>query len=562
MTHFQSKSSQVTLSILLRESTQHICGLHRSEGTMHMADKKTVLIVGAGPAGLTAAYELLRQGQDKYRVIVIDESTQVGGLSKTIFYKGNRIDLGGHRFFSKSAAVNALWEEILPMQGSPSWDDIKLERSIPLSPNGPDPEKTDLVMLHRNRISRIYFLRKFFDYPISIKFQTFANMGLRRTVRSGFGYLASCIHKRPVNSLEDFYINRFGRPLYSMFFEGYTEKLWGVHPSKIAPDWGAQRVKELSLMGALINAITKPFRKADAKVETSLIESFAYPKHGPGHLWETMADLVREMGGEIRLQTRFISAERDGSDRDAPIVSADVEDIASGARITIPCEVLVSSMPVCDLYAGVPNLDEDARAAALALPYRDFMTVGLLVNRLAISNQTALKTIGNIVPDCWIYIQENDVKIGRLQIFNNWSPYMLKDPEHTVWLGLEFFCREGDDMWTMSDADFTKLAKDELVKIGIITEDAVLDSIRVREKKAYPAYFGTYSQMDSIRDALNAVPNLYCIGRNGQHRYNNMDHSMLTGMEAARLIITGSTDRTQLWQINAEESYHEESSES
>ena len=523
-----------------------------------MDNKKTVLVVGAGPAGLTTAYELLKNANDRFHVIIIEENRQVGGLSKTLFYKGNRIDLGGHRFFSKSAAVNALWEELLPMQGSPSWDDLQLGRTIPLSAKGPDPEKTDAVMLHRDRVSRIYFLRKFFDYPISIKWQTFANMGLARTIRSGFGYLASCIHKRPVRSLEDFYINRFGKPLYAMFFEGYTEKLWGVHPSRIAPDWGAQRVKELSLMGALLNAVTKPFRKKDAKVETSLIESFSYPKHGPGQLWETMADRIREMGGIIHTETRFLSAVRDEDAKDSPITSVEIEDSATGTHSTISCDYLVSSMPISDLFAGTPSLPEKAKEAAMALPYRDFMTVGLLVRRLDIQNTTSRKTIANIVPDCWIYIQENDVKIGRLQIFNNWSPYMVKDPKNTVWLGLEFFCREGDSMWTMQDKDFIHMAVTELVKLGIIHEDAVLDSICAREKKAYPAYFGTYDQMDEIRSALDAIPNLYCVGRNGQHRYNNMDHSMLTGMEAARLIMEGSNDRTYLWQINAEESYHEE----
>lgn len=524
-----------------------------------MNDKKNVLVVGAGPAGLTAAYELLKNAGDRFNVILVEEHRQVGGLSKTLYYKGNRIDLGGHRFFSKSNAVNELWEELLPMQGAPSWDDRKLERTIPLSPNGPDPEKTDAVMLYRNRVSRIYFLRKFFDYPISIKWQTFANMGLARTIRSGIGYLASSFHKRPVRSLEDFYINRFGKPLYAMFFEGYTEKLWGVHPSRIAPDWGAQRVKELSLMGALLNALTKPFRKKDARVETSLIESFSYPKHGPGQLWETMAERIREMGGILFTETRFVSAVRSGESADSPITGITVED-ADHNRRTLPCDYLISSMPVSDLFAGTPGLPEKARKAALALPYRDFMTVGLLVRRLEIRNTTSRKTIGNIVPDCWIYIQENDVKIGRLQIFNNWSPYMVKDPENTVWMGLEFFCREGDSMWTMKDADFIKMAISELVKLGIIREDAVLDSICAREKKAYPAYFGTYDQMDDIRAALDDIPNLYCIGRNGQHRYNNMDHSMLTGMEAARLISEGSNDRSHLWQINAEESYHEEGS--
>lgn len=518
---------------------------------------KTVLIIGAGPAGLTAAYDLKKQMGDDVNVVIVEESNAIGGISQTIRHNGNRMDLGGHRFFSKNAQVNALWQEIMPMQGAPSKDDILLHRDIKLAQGGPDPEKTDRAMLLRTRVSRIYFLRKFFDYPITIKAQTFINMGLWRTIKAGCGYLYSCVIKKPVTSLENFYINRFGRPLYEMFFEGYTEKLWGVHPSHIAPDWGAQRVKELSLMKALITAITKPLRKQDAQVATSLIEQFSYPKYGPGQFWETMAKDAQAMGAQLHMNMRAKRFERD----EQGCITAVVCENAAGEDVRFACDAVFSSMPIKDLFAALPGMDKTASDVAAALPYRDFMTVGLLVNKLNLKNETQHKTLGNIVPDCWIYIQERDVKIGRLQIFNNWSPYMVTDPEHTVWIGLEYFCTEGDDMWTMSDKDFIAFAIKELEHIGIIDAQNVLDSVRVRVKKAYPAYFGAYAQMDKVCDALDAIPNLYCIGRNGQHRYNNMDHSMLTALEASRLLREGSTDRSALWNVNTEAEYHEESSD-
>ena len=259
--------------------------------------KKKVIIIGAGPAGLTAAYELLKNGNGEFEPIILEESPFIGGISRTATYHGNRMDIGGHRFFSKDDRVTALWEEIMPIQGAPSKDDIALEVHKELNPEGPDPEKEDEVMLIRRRVSRIFYLRKFFDYPISLKYRTFANMGFRRTMRAGFGYLGSCIHKRKEDSLENFYINRFGKPLYQMFFEDYTEKLWGVHPSNISADWGAQRVKGLSLSKAILNVLKKPFKRNSKEQETSLIEQFMYPKKGPGQLYELMAKHIEEMGG-------------------------------------------------------------------------------------------------------------------------------------------------------------------------------------------------------------------------------------------------------------------------
>lgn len=511
---------------------------------------KTAVIIGAGPAGLTAAYELLKNTD--ILPIIFEESDFIGGISRTAQYKGNRMDIGGHRFFSKIDRVNELWQELMPVQGKPSFDDIKTGTEKELAENGPDPEKEDKVLLIRNRVSRIYYLRKFFDYPISLKPETFINMGFTRTLKAGFGYIHSCFFKKEEDSLENFYINRFGRPLYEMFFEDYTEKLWGINPSKISADWGAQRVKGLSLTKAVLNVITKPFRK-DGKVETSLIEQFFYPKKGPGQLWETLAAEIEKKGGKILKNHRVVTLEKECG----KISRIGVEH--NGEIKRYKADYFISTMPVKDLVTGMgDSVPEDVRKIAEELPYRDFITVGLLVNRLKLENKTDRKTLGGIVPDCWIYIQERDVKIGRLQIFNNWSPYMAKDPENTVWVGLEYFCNEGDTLWNMSDGEFIDFACDELQKIGIIDKEDILDATRIKVKKAYPAYFGTYKDFGKVREYLDKIENLYCIGRNGMHRYNNMDHSMLTAMEAVDCIKNGNTDKSRIWNVNTEQEYHEE----
>ncbi len=513
-------------------------------------NKKTAIIIGAGPAGLTAAYCLLKETDIK--PVILESESFVGGISRTFEYKGNRMDLGGHRFFSKSEEVNRLWQELMPMQSEPSKDDIILNNEKPLAKEGPDPEKEDRVMLLRNRVSRIYYLHKFFDYPISLKAETFKNMGFKRTVKAGFGYLRSSIFKKEEDSLRNFYINRFGEPLYEMFFEDYTEKLWGRNPSEISADWGAQRVKGLSLFKAVMSVLSKPFKKG-GKVETSLIEQYSYPKKGPGQLWQIMADEIIKMGGEIVYNTKvegIVTGER----RVEKVIARQGDE-----KIEFGADLFFSTMPVKDLILGMgERVPENVKYVAENLPYRDFITVGLLVNKLKIKNQTKIKTVSNIVPDCWIYIQEREVKLGRLQIFNNWSPYMVKDLENTVWIGLEYFCSEGDELWNMSDQDFIKFAIDELDKIDVIDKEDVLDSVRLKVKKAYPAYFDTYGQFDLVREYLDSFENLWCIGRNGQHRYNNMDHSMLTAMEAVHAIARGETDKSVVWSVNTEKEYHEE----
>ena len=516
-----------------------------------MAEKKVAVIAGAGPAGLTAAYYLLKTTD--VVPVILEESDRIGGISQTVEHHGNRIDIGGHRFFSKNAEVVALWEELLPNQGAPACDDLLLGRAAAVTPGNPDPEKEDRVMLTRNRVSRIFYLGTFFDYPISLKLSTLLGMGLFRTLGAGFSYLYSCLFKRRERSLEDFYINRFGRTLYRMFFEDYTEKLWGIHPSRISPDWGAQRVKGLSLSKAVLNMLAKPFRRGGGKVETSLIESFIYPKKGPGQYWEVMAERIVSAGGRIEKGARVCGLSLNGGAVDA------VRFERGGGIEEMPCDYFFSSMPVRDLVRAFPSVPEEVSRIAEGLPYRDFITVGLLVNKLKIRNRTKIKTVNGLIPDCWIYIQERNVRIGRLQIFNNWSPYMVRDWRNTVWLGLEYFCSEGDDMWRMDERKFIDLAVGELVKIGIIDRDAVLDAVRIPVRKAYPAYFGTYDEFGRVRDFLDAVPNLYCIGRNGQHRYNNMDHSMLCAMEAVKAL-RGMIPKSAVWEVNAEQEYHEQKS--
>lgn len=522
---------------------------------MDTTSQKIAVIAGAGPAGLTAAYELLKQTD--IHPIVLEATDAIGGISQTVRYNGNRMDIGGHRFFSKSQEVMDWWKTVMPIQGAPSKDDILLHTADKqLPPEGPNPEQEDRVLLLRQRVSRIFFLRKFFDYPISMKKETFLNMGFANTMRAGFGYLWSCLHKLPETSLENFYINRFGRPLYEMFFEGYTEKVWGVHPSNLGADWGSQRVKGLSVLSVLKDMMQKALglKKDSQHVETSLIEQFIYPKYGPGQLWEAVAEDVRQMGGEIWLEHEVIGVQvEDG------LVKAIEAKTKDGQIKTVACDYFLSTMPIKDLVPAIKGIEipESVSDVAKTLPYRDFITVGLCVKQMRIRNHTHIPTIDNRVPDTWIYIQERDVHIGRLQIFNNWSPYLVKDYENTMWIGLEYFCTEGDHFWQMSKEEFIQMAIDELVKIDIINREDVLDSCHVRIRKAYPAYYGSYYRLDEVKSFLDSIPNLYCLGRNGQHRYNNMDHSMLTAMECVRNIKNDISDKQNIWNVNTEKEYHE-----
>ena len=514
---------------------------------------KKVIIIGAGPAGITAGYELLKQANDKYEIIILEESGEIGGISKTVKYNGNRMDIGGHRFFSKDDRVMNWWTELMPIQGSDAYDDKILGRTKDLSTGGPDPETTDTVMLVRDRISRIYYKKKFFDYPVSLKWETIKNMGFFTTIAAGFSYLKASIFKKEETSLENFYINRFGKKLYSMFFEGYTEKLWGRHPREISADWGSQRVKGLSITAIIKDIFSKIFKKKNRKVETSLIEKFYYPKFGPGQLWETAADKIIEMGGTIIKNAKVTSVNNINNQINSVIYEKD------GITTELSGDIFISSMPVKDLVNGMNDTPETITYLADNLPYRDFVTVGVLVDKLNLINRTQFKTLNNIVPDCWIYVQDSGIKLGRIQIFNNWSPYLVENVDNKVWIGLEYFCNEGDDFWQLSDEECIKFAVEELVQMGILNSfDEILDAHREKVKKAYPAYFDTYSKMDEIISHLSNYENLYCVGRNGQHRYNNMDHSMATAFETVNNILNGQTDKSNIWKVNTEGDYHEQ----
>jgi protoporphyrinogen oxidase len=571
------------------------------------------IIIGAGPAGLTAALEFLRKTSVK--PIVLEALDEIGGISRTVQYKGNRMDIGGHRFFSKSDRVMQWWMDLMPVEsGDGSVEPVeisyqgkqrtvvvpaRLEEEPPLRGMGPlkvetdteemdavgeeqlaehghtatvvavAPESDDLVMLVRPRKSRIYYLRKFFDYPIKLGGTTVANLGPVRMVKIGVSYVMSRV--RPIKeekSLEDFLINRFGRELYLTFFKSYTEKVWGTPCNKISAEWGAQRIKGLSLTTAVKHFVRKTFRRrpkgadgggargkdialndiAQKGTDTSLIERFLYPKFGPGQLWEHVAEKVVAMGGEIHMGWKVIGIETEG-ERVAAVEAVN----EAGEQRRFEGDYFLSTMPMRDLVRALKGeVPANVREVSEGLEYRDFITVGVLANKLDVSEPE-----GGLIKDTWIYIQEPEVLLGRLQIFNNWSPYMVADPTK-VWIGLEYFCYETDPLWTMPDEELKRFAAGELEKIGILKMAEVLDAHVVRVPKTYPAYFGTYDRFAELREWTDGFENLFLVGRNGMHKYNNQDHSMLTAMAVVDGIAAGHVDKAAVWGINSEQEYHEE----
>lgn len=515
---------------------------------------KRAIIIGAGPAGLTTAYELLEQSDIK--PIIIEENDFVGGISATLDYKNNKIDMGGHRFFSKSERVMDWWLDILPLQGKPSKDDIILDRVVELSKKSkaPDPEKTDKVMLKRNRLSRIYYLKTFFNYPVSLNMDTIKGLGLWRMFKIGCSYMKALVFPiKDEKSLEDFMINRFGRELYLTFFKDYTEKLWGIDCSKISAEWGAQRIKGISILKVIKQMFKSLTGKKGGAVETSFIESFFYPKFGPGHMWQSVADLVVKKGGEIIFNEKVTRVIK----KDNKIVAIETTD-SKGNKKVYEGDIFVSTMPVKDLVEAMNDVPSNITEIASGLMYRDFRVVGVLLDKLKLKNTTSIKTINNIVPDTWIYVQEREVKLGRIQVFNNWSPYLVDDFENKVWIGLEYFCNENDKIWTDKDDEFIQFAVDEADKIGIFDKNDVVDAYTHKVKKAYPAYFGTYDKFDEVKNYVNEIENLYLVGRNGMHRYNNMDHSTLAAMKTVDLILGKISNREEVWSVNTESDYHEE----
>jgi protoporphyrinogen oxidase len=564
---------------------------------------KTAVIIGAGPAGLTAGLELLRRTDIK--PILLEASQEIGGISRTIKYKGNRMDIGGHRFFSKSDRVMQWWVDLMPpdvgdvgsdphahqteisYQGKTrvvavpahlheepvlrgtgpilhhvdvdedeeELEDVEsVEAAVELHDPPPDP---DLLMLIRPRKSRIYYLRKFFDYPITLTGTTLKNLGLVRTFRVGTSYIKSRVSQiTPEKSLEDFLINRFGRQLYLTFFKSYTEKVWGTPCNEISAEWGAQRIKGLSLTTAVKHFLKKAFggkKKgsgdlAQKGTDTSLIERFMYPKFGPGQLWEHVADQICAKDGEIHMGWRVDRIHCEGK----RVVSIDAVN-EKDERQTFAGDYFFSTMPMRELVEAMDApVPANVREVSAGLQYRDFITVGLLADRLKVKEPD-----GGLLKDTWIYVQEPDVILGRLQIFNNWSPYLVADPAK-VWIGLEYFCYDTDDLWKMPDEELKKFAIGEVVKIGILNAEDVSDGHVVRVPKTYPAYFGTYDRFDELQEFTDGFENLFLVGRNGMHKYNNQDHSMLTAMTVVDGLVAGHVDKAALWGINTEQEYHEE----
>ena len=476
-----------------------------SEHAGHNAEKvSTVAIIGGGPAGLTAAYELQKHSRFHHPV-VLEESDMVGGIARTETYKGYRYDIGGHRFFTKVSSVEALWKEVLPED-----------------------------FLTRPRMSRIYYRGKYYAYPLK-PLNALINIGPYESVRIMLSYAKWRLRPSLTEStLEQWVTNRFGGRLFWHFFKSYTEKVWGIPCHEIRADWAAQRIKNLSLRKAVWNAIS------GANDTASLIEEFEYPRLGPGMMWEAFRDRIISSGGEVRMKQRVCKIHRDGH----TVCALEVEDVEDESRYLLKADQFVSSMPIADLVKNmVPPAPSHVRQAAAKLKYRDFLMVTLIIKKK------------DLFPDNWIYIHSPDVKVGRIQNFRSWSEEMLPDSEHSS-IGMEYFCNEGDELWASSNERLLAQAEAELRKLDLVGDAEVVDGTVIRQPKAYPVYDGEYQEaLETIRLWLSGFPNLQAVGRNGMHRYNNQDHSMLTAMLSVKNILGENHD---LWSVNVEQEYHEE----
>lgn len=517
---------------------------------------KTALIIGAGPAGLTAGYELLEK--TGIIPIIIESEGQVGGLSKTINYQGNKIDIGGHRFFSKSKEIISWWLKFLPLEESYDSDTVQItyqnHKAIHQVSRSNNIDN-DKIMLVRKRKSRVLFRKKLFDYPLTLSLLTLKKLGITKTIKACVSYVQAKISPiKPEDNLEQFFKNRFGKELYETFFKDYTEKVWGVPCDKLPASWGQQRVKNLNvgtLISHAIKSIFKSNKSLDQKgTSTSLIEQFLYPKYGPGQMWETVADKIKLKGGSFLLNTVVTQIMGDGVNN---ILSVEVKDNITGYTKEIKADYFFSTMPVKDLISNMKEipLAGEIKEIAYGLEYRDFLIVGILADDLLLKEKD-----GTPITDNWIYIQEKNIKAGRLQFFHNWSPFMITN-ENDKWIGVEYFCNETDLFWNISDTNLSNFAIDEMEQIGILERNKVKDTLVVRVKKAYPSYYGSYKDFSKVQQFLNTVENLFPIGRNGMHRYNNTDHSMLTAMAAVENIILGRKDKTNIWDINTDDEYHE-----
>ncbi len=510
--------------------------------------RKQILILGAGPAGLTAAYEIATK--TNYQPIIIEQLGYVGGIASTINHHGNKIDIGGHRFFSKSDKVVEWWLKFLPLY-------CDKQNDIPLSYQGlkmklplvlkEDQEPRDCFLI-RERVSRILYNGKFFDYPLKLTFASIYKLGIWNSFTIGLSYFWARLHKLPETNLENFFINRFGKSLYLKFFKNYTEKVWGVPCQEISADWGAQRIKGLSLKKAITDYLKKIWKGKNQipkeETETSLIEYFMYPKYGPGHFWEKVKEQVETFNGKIYFNHNFeeIKILPDQS------IQVKVINTENNSSFQIEPAYLISTVPISELIKKTENAPKPMLIHAQALEYRDFITVGLLIKK------------EDCVPltDTWIYIHDPQLKVGRLQIFNNWSPALVADPKNYYWFGLEYFTNSGDELWMLSDEELKKLAANEIIQAGIaLPSSSVTDSVVIRVKKTYPSYIRGFKDLEQIKVFVNSIERLFLIGRNGMHRYNNQDHSMLTAIEAVNQIINQKFSKEAIWSINTEQEYQE-----
>jgi protoporphyrinogen oxidase len=576
--------------------------------------KKIAIIAGAGPAGLTAAYELKKRTD--IIPIVFEATDAIGGISRTHNYKGNRMDIGGHRFYTKVDRVMNWWFSILPRQGHPASDtqekqqriDYAVEavverlladdtnagpphaadeeandrettagrerraRFIRTTTDAPDPEVDDEVMLERARFSRIFYRNVFFSYPLVFTVSVAWKLGILNSLLILLSYIkAQAFPFKDESTLDKFVINRFGERLFNIFFKEYTEKVWGVPCNVIKSDWGAQRIKGLSLKNALTHAIkdliSQNFKDSLVDRETSLINTFFYPKLGPGQMWETVADRVRSVGGQIHLNHSISGLHVENG----KVVSATVKNNQTGIEEALACDYFFSTMPIKHLVNMItPSVPENVREIGDGLCYRDFITVGLLMKKLNIIEQHGAGIAGQLLtkirginasdsaPDNWIYIQDGRVKVGRVQIFNNWSPYLVADRKNTIWLGLEYFVQKDDWLWAKPDEEMIAFGIKEMEEIKFLNQADVLDACVLRMPNTYPAYFGSYGRIHEIYEYANTIDNLFLIGRNGLHKYNNQDHSMMTAMLAVDMLEQGETDKRVIFDYNIERVYQEE----
>jgi protoporphyrinogen oxidase len=527
------------------------------ESKIPVDSMRKAIIIGAGPAGLTAAYELLVRTD--IIPVIIEKDNQVGGLAKTVNYKGNRLDIGGHRFFSKSVKIIDWWLKFLPMDETVHEDHIHLayqhkDVDFDIKKFG----KGKQTMLLRPRKSRIYFQRKFFDYPLQLNISTVRKLGFKKMMDIGISYAnAKVFPEKPEENLAQFFRNRFGKKLYETFFKDYTEKVWGIPCEKIPSSWGRQRVKDLNITRLMKHAFFSLFRSNKSITQqgtsTSLIEQFLYPKYGPGQMWEAVAAEIIRLGGELHLNSSLETLTGDGNHT---LTAAGIKNKITAEKKPITGDYFISTIPVKELMDVMVNISipPEAKSISDKLEYRDFLIVGILLSELAVHDD---KNKGENIKDNWIYIQDKNVKAGRIQIFNNWSPYMVSDANNT-WLGVEYFCNEEDVFWQQTDEALIQFAISEMENIGILRAADVKDSMVLKVEKAYPSYYGSYANFEIVKQFLNGVGNLYPVGRNGMHRYNNSDHSMLTAMAAVDNIISGNQSKENIWEINTEEEYHEE----